>query len=115
LRFRFWLRLIVRQGLFDLHALTSHRGRLGIKPILGNKVAIYRLLQGSAFDPDAVERIAAAYEDALLALKVTDRADPVSEALAKKIFEIAQTGEREPSRISALALKELGAANNKRA
>jgi hypothetical protein len=71
-------------------------------------VAIYRLLQGSAFGPDAVNCIAAAYEEALRTLQLTDRTDPLAETVARKIFEIAQTGEREPARISALALKELG-------
>jgi hypothetical protein len=71
-------------------------------------VAIYRLLQGSAFGPEAVKRIATAYEDALHVLQLADRIDPITEIVAKKIFEIAQTGERDPTRITALALKELG-------
>ncbi len=49
-----------------------------------------------------------AYEDALLALGLTDRSDPITEMLAKKIFEIAQTGERDPVRIRTLAINELG-------
>lgn len=71
-------------------------------------MAIYRLLQGSAFEPEAVTRIASAYEDALRALKLADRTDPLTQIVAKKVFEIAQTGERDPARITSLALKELG-------
>jgi len=71
-------------------------------------VAIYRLLQGSAFGPEEISRVTAAYEDALRALKLVDRTDPITEIVAKKIFEIAQTGERDPVRITELALKELG-------
>ena len=37
-----------------------------------------------------------------------DRGDPLAELLAKKIIEIAQTGVREPSDISTLAIKEIG-------
>ena len=74
----------------------------------GQSVPIYRLLQGSAFGPEEIRRITAAYEDALRALQLADRSDPITEIIAKKIFEIAQTGERDPERIRTLALKELG-------
>jgi len=51
----------------------------------------------------------AAYEQALKALRLADRADPVTELVAKKIIDIARTGESDPARISALAIKALGA------
>jgi hypothetical protein len=62
-------------------------------------MAIYRLLQKSAFGPEEIERMTTAYEDALRVLGLTDRADPLTEILAKKIIEIAQTGERDPAKI----------------
>jgi len=71
-------------------------------------VPIYRLLQGSAFGPEEISRVTAAYEDALHTLQLVNRTDPITEIVAKKIFEIAQTGERDPVRIKTLALKELG-------
>jgi len=67
-------------------------------------MAIYRLLQKSAFGPEEIERMTAAYEDALRVLGLTDRADPMTEILAKKIIEIAQTGERDPARIRTKAV-----------
>lgn len=67
-------------------------------------MAIYRLLQKSAFGPEEIERMTTAYEDALRVLGLTDRADPMTEILAKKIVEIAQTGERDPARICATAV-----------
>jgi hypothetical protein len=67
-------------------------------------MAIYRLLQKSAFGPEEIERMTTAYEDALRALGLTDRSDPMTEILAKKIIEIAQTGERDPARIRAQAV-----------
>ena len=67
-------------------------------------MAIYRLLQNSAFGPEEIERMTTAYEDALRALGLTDRVDPMTEILAKKIVEIAQTGERDPARIRAQAV-----------
>jgi hypothetical protein len=70
-------------------------------------VAIYRLLQNSAFGPEEIERMTTAYEDALRALGLTNRADPITEIVAKKIIEIAQTGERDPARIRAQALASI--------
>jgi hypothetical protein len=72
-------------------------------------VAIHRLLQNSVFGPDEVTRMAAAYEHVLKALGLADRNDPVTELVAKKIIEVARTGEVDPARISALAIKALGA------
>ncbi len=71
-------------------------------------MAIYRLLKFSAFEPEAITRMTAAYEDALCALGVTDRQDSVTELIAKKIIEIAQQGERDPVRLRGRALAELG-------
>jgi len=72
-------------------------------------VAIYRLLQHSVFGPEEVARLGDAYEQALKALRLVDRNDPVSELVAKKIIDVARTGETDPARISALAIQALGA------
>ena len=50
----------------------------------------------------------AAYEDVLRALGLANRTDPITEIVAKKIIEIAQTGERDPLQISARAIADLG-------
>ena len=71
-------------------------------------MAIYRLLQHSAFMPEDIALIVAAYEDCLRMLKLTNRSDPLTEIIAKTIFEIAQTGVRDPMRIRELALKQIG-------
>jgi hypothetical protein len=71
-------------------------------------MAIYRLLQQSAFGPEEISRMTAAYEQCLRALKLANRADPITELLAKYIIEVAQTGESDPSNISALTLARLG-------
>ncbi|WP_190241744.1 hypothetical protein [Bradyrhizobium algeriense] len=49
-----------------------------------------------------------AYEQALHAIGIVDRGDPLAELLARKIIEVAQTGIREPADISAQAIKEIG-------
>ena len=70
-------------------------------------MAIYRLLQQSAFEPEDVERMASAYEQALIELRLVDRNDPLTELLAKLIVEVAQTGEKDPKTICAHALHQL--------
>jgi hypothetical protein len=41
-------------------------------------------------------------------LQLSDRQDPITEIVAKKIIEAAQAGERDPRRIRERALRELG-------
>ena len=69
---------------------------------------INRLLRGAVFPPEDIARITAAYEATLELLRLTDRNDPVTEIVVKKIIEITRKGERDPARICARALKELG-------
>ena len=70
-------------------------------------MAIYRLLQGGAFDERAVNAMTTAYEAALGELGLADRTDPVTEIVACKIIEVAKTGERDPERLCDLALKDI--------
>ena len=65
-------------------------------------MAIYRLLQKSAFGPDDIERLATAYESEL-----NDREDPITEIIARRIIEAAQTGLRDPDSLCATAIKDL--------
>src|SRR5262249_39427735 len=71
-------------------------------------MAIYRFLQNAAFAPEDIAPLVAAYEDCLRTLKLSDRSDPITQVLAKKIIEIAQTGIRDSARLGRLALEELG-------
>ena len=71
-------------------------------------MTLARLLQNSAFGPDEIRRMTTAYEDALRVLGLVNRNDPITEIVAKKIIEIAQTGERSSLRIRARALADLG-------
>jgi hypothetical protein len=70
-------------------------------------MAIYLHLQTHTMGPKEVNRITEAYERALRVLCVKDRDDPLTEMIAKKIIEVAQTGIKDPAQISALAIKEL--------
>jgi hypothetical protein len=71
-------------------------------------VAIYRLLQEGSFDPEAVERLAAAYEAALEMLHLPNRSDPVTDLVAAKIIQVYRLGEHDPAKLCARALRELG-------
>ena len=39
---------------------------------------------------------------------LADRTDPITEIIARKIIDVAQTGERDPLRIRARAIADLG-------
>jgi hypothetical protein len=68
---------------------------------------IIRLLEREAFGPEDITVLVAAFEDALSTLGLVNRADPLTELVAKKIIECAQTGERDPIRLRDCALKSL--------
>jgi hypothetical protein len=68
---------------------------------------LVRLLQHSAFEPERIEMMSAAFEQACRELGVTTE-DPLREIVARRIIECAQTGERDQARLCAYALKALG-------
>jgi hypothetical protein len=70
-------------------------------------VAIYRLLQKAAFQPEDIKRLGEAYELALVQLGLNDRRDPITETVAKLIIEIAQNGVKDPETICVLAISRL--------
>jgi hypothetical protein len=67
---------------------------------------ITRLLQNASFGPDEIRVLVRAFDDALGTLGV-DRNSPVAEALAKKIIELAQQGERDPKRLRQHAVRSV--------
>ena len=66
------------------------------------------LLKYQAFDPQAIEALSAAYDKACQSLNDGGRAGLVREVIAKRIIELAQTGERDPDRLCTGALASLG-------
>jgi hypothetical protein len=65
------------------------------------------LLNASAFTPEDITILSAAFEDALHKLRLVDRTDLATEIVAKKIIELARQGERDPIRLREGALKSL--------
>jgi hypothetical protein len=77
------------------------------RPALSEAMAIYKLIQNTAFEPKDIERLVTAYEQTLRALRLTDRSDPITHLVAEKIIAIGRLGIEDPAEISKLALKEL--------
>jgi hypothetical protein len=71
-------------------------------------MTIHHLLGSFAFGPEEIHYVAKAYDDALSTLGLASRDDPATRLLAKKIVEIAQTGERDPITIRRRAIAKLG-------
>ncbi len=69
-------------------------------------------LKEATFDPEAIRAMTTAFEAVCKALQLVVRSDPVTEIVARKVIEVAGTGERDPDRIRdlvLLALDESGA------
>jgi hypothetical protein len=104
--------------VYDHYIAWPHRGDGGdwdgfwLPPFSSSAewvVAIYRLLQESAFGPEDVGRMVAAYEHALKILQLRHRTDGITELVASKIIEIASRGGmNDAEQISELAIKALG-------
>ena len=71
-------------------------------------MAIYRLIADGSFEPEEIEVMTAAYEAALTDLGLVDRADPITEIVARAIVNIMSRGERDPMTIKDRALKTIG-------
>jgi hypothetical protein len=70
-------------------------------------MTVHRLIQNSAFNQDDIERLSSAYEDALRALHISDRDDPINQIIAQRIIEGARAGVRDPVDLCAVAIKDL--------
>jgi hypothetical protein len=68
-------------------------------------VPIRELLKGQAFGPDDIAILVRAFEEALRELGLTERTDPATLLVAKRIIELAQRGERDPIRLREGAVK----------
>ncbi len=73
-------------------------------------MAIYRILQNVPLAPEDISRLVTAYEATLKAFDLADRNDPITELIARRIIEIAQTGVRDPLALSKLVVRDLGPA-----
>ena len=70
-------------------------------------MALRTYLDDQSFDPETVRLMGVAFEIALATLRPSDYADPLREAVARKIIELTKAGERDPERLCEGALKGL--------
>jgi hypothetical protein len=59
------------------------------------------------FDQSDIHAMVAAFEACCRSLRLVDRADSITEIVARKVIEVARTGERDPQRICGLVLLAL--------
>jgi hypothetical protein len=64
-------------------------------------------LKEATFDPMAIEAMSAAFEAVCVSLQLVNRSDAITEIVARKVIEVAGTGERDPERIRDLVLLAL--------
>ena len=59
------------------------------------------------FDPEAIEPMVAAFKAACHSLQLVDRDDLLTQIVARKVVEVARTGERDPEQLRDLVLLAL--------
>ena len=64
-------------------------------------------LNGEQFDQETVRILGVAFEQVCIALRIGDCGDDVKNAIAKKIIELAKTGERNPDLLCEHALQDI--------
>jgi hypothetical protein len=74
----------------------------------GSKITVERRhpprSRNAAFNPETVAMMTAAYEAVLNKLDLADRYDPVTLLIARRIFDLAEEGERDVQRLVAVSL-----------
>jgi hypothetical protein len=70
-------------------------------------MAIYRLLQDTGFAPERIKMMTSVYEDVLKELHLVDREDPITDMVARAVFDVTAWGEVDPIRLRDEVLKQL--------
>jgi len=70
-------------------------------------MAVYYLFKNKAFEPEAITMMTSAYAEVCRTLGLSDRDHPEANAVAKKVIEFAQRGERDPVRLRDSVLQSL--------
>jgi hypothetical protein len=70
-------------------------------------VPVRKLLESSAYDPETVQALCAAYDRTKKELHDSGQPEIVREILARRILDLAAKGERDPERLCAGALGSL--------
>jgi hypothetical protein len=65
-------------------------------------MAILPALQDSTFEPEDIEQLSAAYEDALRTLELPDRDDPITQIIAERIISLQSGSSKQRKLASAI-------------
>jgi hypothetical protein len=80
----------------------THELQRRLSTMLGDKTSIAQMAR--AFDPEVVAIINSAFSAVFTDLGLSDRDDAVALRVARRIIELAFTGERDPERLRAVTL-----------
>jgi len=71
-------------------------------------MALHKLIANGSFGPDEIEVMKAAYEAALVEVRVGNPDDPITDLVARAIVNVIANGERNPEVVAERALNALG-------
>jgi hypothetical protein len=71
-------------------------------------MSIIPFLQTKAFDAEITTAMGTAFDKVCEKLGLNPTPGPFTESVAKVVIELAQTGERDPDRLYALAMEQFG-------
>jgi hypothetical protein len=77
-------------------------------------LAINRLFNDLPLGPEDIRRLAKAYESVLVRLRLADRADPITELVARRIFETWQRGIVDAGVLARVVIEEFGSQSDSR-
>lgn len=69
---------------------------------------IHRLLENSAFEPEHIDGMVAAFNHLCHELELGE-GDPLREVIARQVIEFARRGEREPAKMTRLVMEAIRA------
>jgi hypothetical protein len=72
-------------------------------------MAVYGLFKNKAFEPETIVAMTRAHAEVCRAIGLGSRDRPAADAIAKKVIEFAQRGERDPVRLRENVLQALQA------
>ena len=89
---------------------TSHDRSIGpvyLRQASKALMAVYGLFKNRAFEPETIATMTSAYAEVCRALGLEDSDHPEADAVARKVIEFAQRGERDPVRLREYVLQAL--------
>ena len=90
--------------MFETRSLRSMWNRLAVEAEVSDSM-LTRFIEDTAFGPDEIAIMVAAYEVGLTEINSSGHNDPAAETLAQTIVMLAKQGERDPVRLEQRAVE----------